>query len=215
MVDDLNQSYLEKLPIRRINFVTSDEDRTYYLDKAKLLYRQCVSKDDQDYVLRFVNHHLAERSDVVHDFLAFLAEEMLRLNEEKRDEQQRFLAEMVKLLKVRPDKDGREGIDALANKQRIVEYPGEYQKGTPELKFDDLFELLYKNKPRLGIASLEAVKDTLRTEYEKSLDFVRPRKEQLEYTDALIDAVVYQLYGLTQDEIDVVEGKVKVVDSNV
>ncbi len=83
LVDDLNQSYLERLPIRRINFTTLPQERIYYLEKAKNLYDYCLSKDDQACVLGFVDHHLSkepEESDVVHDLLAFLAEEMIRLN---------------------------------------------------------------------------------------------------------------------------------------
>ncbi|GAC1624128.1 MAG: hypothetical protein NVS4B11_19330 [Ktedonobacteraceae bacterium] len=77
---------------------TSSKDRIYYLDKAKLLYQQCVSKDDQDCVLGFVNHHLTkelEASDVVHDLLAFLAEQMLDLNKQKRMIQKEFLNWLV------------------------------------------------------------------------------------------------------------------------
>ena len=44
--------------------------------------------------------------------------------------------------------------------------------------------------------------------YQHSLDAVLPLKEQLQRTDNLIDAVVYRLYGLTEEEIQVVEGKV-------
>ncbi len=46
----------------------------------------------------FVEHHLSkepEESDVVHDLLAFLAEEMIRLNKEKRDAQKEFLDWLV------------------------------------------------------------------------------------------------------------------------
>jgi hypothetical protein len=40
------------------------------------------------------------------------------------------------------------------------------------------------------------------------LDRVLPLKEQLQRTGELIDKVVYRLYGLTDEEIRVVEGKV-------
>jgi hypothetical protein len=43
--------------------------------------------------------------------------------------------------------------------------------------------------------------------YEESLGRVLPLKEQLRQTDALIDAMVYRLYGLTEEEIRVVEGR--------
>ena len=47
----------------------------------------------------------------------------------------------------------------------------------------------------------------IRGEYEQSLAALRPLKSQLRETDALIDQIVYALYGLTDDEIAVVEGR--------
>jgi hypothetical protein len=44
-------------------------------------------------------------------------------------------------------------------------------------------------------------------EYDESLQRVVPLKERLAKTDALIDAVVYRLYRLTEEEIRVVEGR--------
>ena len=41
----------------------------------------------------------------------------------------------------------------------------------------------------------------LREEYEKSLAILRPIKSALAWTDGVIDQVVYQLYGLTEEEI--------------
>jgi hypothetical protein len=46
----------------------------------------------------------------------------------------------------------------------------------------------------------------LRAEYEQSLSLLRPLKAQLARTDRLIDLVVYQLYGLTEEEVKIVEG---------
>ena len=43
--------------------------------------------------------------------------------------------------------------------------------------------------------------------FEESLQRVLPIKERLGKTDALIDAVVYRLYGLTEEEVGVVEGR--------
>ena len=85
---------IRNLFIPYIDFTTPNQERTYYLEKAKNLYDYCLSKNDQDCVLGFVDHHLSkepEESDVVHDLLAFLAEEMIRLNKEKRAAQKEFL----------------------------------------------------------------------------------------------------------------------------
>jgi len=123
-------------PIRRINFILSPEKRTYYLEKAKNLYQYCLDKNDQACVLGFVDHHLSqqpEESDVVHDLLAFLAEEMIQLNKEKRAAQKEFLDGLVTIARVLPDNDGRKGIDALVGKSKIADYPGDYQKGEPPI----------------------------------------------------------------------------------
>src|SRR2546423_3825720 len=85
-----------------------------------------------------VDHHLGkapEESDVVHDLLAFLAEEMIRLNKEKRAAMREFLDWLVTALHILPDKDGRKGIDALTGKSKLADYPGDYQKGEPPLSF--------------------------------------------------------------------------------
>ena len=211
LVDDLNQSYIERLPICRINFTLSPELRTYFLEKAKNLYTYCLDKNDQACALGFVDHHLSqqpEQSDVVHDLLAFLAEEMIRLNKEKLAAQKEFVDWLVTTLRILLDKEGRKGIDVLTGKGKLADYPGDYQKGEPHLEFAELHDILLKNKGRLGVSlSGTGLLERLRREYEGSLQKVLPLKERLAKTDALIDAVVYQLYGLTEEEIKVVEGK--------
>ena len=44
-------------------------------------------------------------------------------------------------------------------------------------------------------------------EYEKSLSVLLPLKQKLASTDWLIDQLVYRLYGLTEEEIAIVEGR--------
>jgi hypothetical protein len=211
LVDDLNQSYLERLPIRRISFTTATQERAYYLEKAKSLYEYCLNKNDQQCVLGFVDHHLSrepEESDVVHDLLAFLAEEMIHLNKEKQTAQKEFLDWLVSTLRLLPDRVGRKGIDVLRGKGKLANYPGNYQKGESALTFEELLDILRKNKGRMGVSLSDVgLVERVRKEYEGSLEWVLPMKERLAKTDALIDQVVYRLYGLTEEEIRVVEGK--------
>src|SRR5579883_150667 len=203
--------YVRQIPIRRINFTLSPDQRAYYLEKAKNLYQYCLEKDDQACVLGFVDHHLAqqpEQSDVVHDLLAFLAGEMIRLNKEKRALQKQFLDWLVTTLHILPDREGRKGIEVLTGKGKITDYPGDYQKGEPALPPADLLDILRKNKSRLAISLSDTpLLDRIQTTYEASLAQILPLKERLAKTDRLIDAVVYRLYGLTEEEIGVVEGK--------
>ena len=144
----------------------------------------------------------------MHDLLAFLAEEMIRLNKEKRAAQKEFLDWLVTMLRILPDKENRKGIDVLTGKGKLADYPGDYQKGESPLACEELLEILQKNKARLGVSLSDAgLVERIRKMYEESLQRVLPIKDRLAKTDALIDQVVYRLYGLTEEEIKVIEGK--------
>lgn len=153
---------------------------------------------------------LWEQSDVVHDLLAFLAEEMIRLNEEKQEEMKNFLSWLEAELQVQPDRKGNTGIEALTGKTQLKNYLGDYQKGEPELPFDELWKILQKNKTRIGRKLTHEFMSELREAYERSLSKLLPIKERLRLTDALIDQIVYRLYGLTPEEIKIVESAERV-----
>ncbi len=202
---------IEVLPIRRINFTLSLEQRANYLEKARNLYEYCMDKNDQQCVLGYVDHHLSqqsEESDVVQDLLAFLAEEMTRLTKEKRAAQCEFLDWLVTTLKVLPHKEGHQGRDVVTGKAKLADYPGDYQKNELSLTTEELLDILRKNKNHLGVSLSDAnLLDRIKKTYEESLQRVLPLKERLTRTDRLIDQVVYRLYGLTEEEIGVVEGR--------
>jgi type II restriction/modification system DNA methylase subunit YeeA len=46
----------------------------------------------------------------------------------------------------------------------------------------------------------------LRAEFDESMNKLGPLREKIKRTDELIDAVVYRLYGLTDEEIGIVKG---------
>lgn len=122
--------------------------------------------------------------------------------------QKEFLDWLVTTLRILPDKEGRKGIDVLTGKGKLNDYPGDYQKGESPLAFEELWEILQKNKGRLGVSLSDAgLVERVRKGYEGSLERVLPMKDRLAKTDALIDQVVYRLYGLTEKEIGVVEGR--------
>jgi hypothetical protein len=66
---------------------------------------------------------------------------------------------------------------------------------------------LKKNKNRIGRPLTHEFMAELREAYERSLAKLRPIKERLRLTDALIDQIVYRLYGLTEEEIQIVESE--------
>ena len=62
-----------------------------------------------------------------------------------------------------------------------------------------------KNRIQANLKSRELF-ETMGSEYEKSLAKLLPLKERLRKTDWLIDQIVYKLYGLTEEEMKIVEG---------
>ena len=46
----------------------------------------------------------------------------------------------------------------------------------------------------------------LKDEFAKSVGKLEPLRERIERTDRLIDDAVFRLYGLTEEEIGIVEG---------
>ena len=146
-----------------------------------------------------------EQSDVVHDLLAFLAEQMIELNRQKQEKMRAFLKWLEAELEVQVDKKGHTGIEALTGKTKLKNYLGDYQKGEEALPFDELWEILRKNKRRIERNLSPAFMEAVEQAYNKSLSALLPIKERLRRTDGLIDQIVYRLYSLTEEEIQTVE----------
>jgi hypothetical protein len=208
-------SNLEKLPIRNISFTTPTDRRQQALQDAIALYDQLQLNHNADPLLTQVNHHLKqqpEEADVIHDLLAHLAEQMIELNKQKQTEIKSFLQWLERFIGC--------PIDTLTNKSKIQNYLGDYYKkgtgiaytdndtGAPHLSFNDLIELLKKNKKKIAIDPVaRKEQQTLEKEYQASLETLLPLKLQLMRCDRLIDAIVYRLYGLSEEERAIVEGK--------
>jgi hypothetical protein len=203
--------YVEKLPIRRINFNTSSNLRDAFSKMSKEMYSVFLKEDNVKSVLELIDECLsqeAEKSDVVYDLLKYLARQMIDMNKQKHLEISAFLSRLEKALKIQPDNKGNTGIDALIGKSSIKLYLGDYQKNEEALPFDSLMDIFHKNHSRIGISlSDNKMIPNLKSEYDKSLSILLPIKEKLKNTDWLIDQIVYRLYGLTEEEIKIVEEK--------
>ena len=195
---ELRAVHLQHLPIRRINFTTPADERDRQLEKVKTLYQRCLDRGNTDCVLGFVKGHLTadpERSDIVHDLLAFLAEGMVEMNKTKGEEIRGFLRWLKRGIETE--------IDTLKNKTKI--------QGYFDLSLEELLEILKKNRRSISIdLSSRDFQESLEREFTNSLDKLKPLLSYIQHTDALIDQVVYQLYGLTDQEITVVEGNASI-----
>ncbi len=189
---ELRAVHLQHLPIRRINFVTPADERDRQLEKAKILYQRCLDRGNTDCVLGFVKGHLTadpERSDIVHDLLAFQAEQMIEMNKAKGEEIRGFLRWLEREIGVE--------IDTLKNRTAIQSYFN--------LSFERLLEIFRSNRRSIAVdPSDRNFQESLEREFTRSLDKLNPLLTRIQQTDALIDQVVYQLYGLTEKEIAVV-----------
>ncbi len=168
------------------------------MEQAKALYY--AEAPDSQKILNFVSQRLSaapEESDVVHDLLAHLAERMIEMNKEKNAEIKGFLRWL----------EGEIGapVEELTNKTALKEYY-DYK-----YDFETFVKVLAKNKKKLKEGydpTRREPKDKLEKEYNASLNKLTPLLRRIEVTDGLIDQIVYKLYGLTEDEIRIVEESV-------
>jgi hypothetical protein len=197
---------LTKLPIRRILFTTLSDRRTALLEEVKQIYQKYLVTKDQKPMLDFVKTCLPkddngnlitgrEQSDVVHDFLTYLAEQMIEINKSKNEEIRTFLEWVEREIGVK--------IEILTNRTKLKQYHA--------IDFDELLGILKKNKEKIPInLSDRGFQNNLKREFEKSTMIISLLKNKIELTDKLIDQIVYRLYGLTDKEIRILESSVRV-----
>jgi len=189
--------YTEQLPIRLISVSTSTERRTSLVNEAKKMFESYLENIDSQPILAFTDTRLEadpEESDVVRDILAFLAEQMLEMNKTKNDE--------IKSLLNFVESEIGTSIDLLSNKTLIQEY---YLND-----FTKIVDVLVKNKSKIKAGynpKSPTNRKNLEAWYLDSCGKLKPLMAKIDATDSLIDKIVYKLYGLTAEEIAIVEGK--------
>ena len=95
----------------------------------------------------------------------------------------------------------------MQGKSVILEFVGDYQKNEDERSFEEILNVLRRNKRTISAQCLaEGTLHRLKEQYEDCLETAVPLKKQMSRTDQAIDWLVYSLYGLTDGEISVVEG---------
>jgi hypothetical protein len=188
--------FIKHLPIRRISFTTPTDRRAALVADAKALYSEFSGASDNQKILEFIGARLSaapEESDVVHDLLAHLAEQMIEMNKKKNGEIKSFL-EFLK-------GEISSSIEDLSNKTAIQEYY--------DHEFQNIVDVLVKNKKKLKVGyepKSPANYKLLQQWYNDSTGKLKPLMGKIKATDGLIDQIVYKLYGLTEDEIKIVEG---------
>ncbi len=134
----------------------------------------------------------ADRQAAVHGLLADLSRDLHRAHASCRDEVSGFLTWL----------EGHMGakVDELSNKTKLRAYH--------EHDYETIHGVLKANRRKLAVDPLaRAFTEHLRAEYDRSVAKLHPLLARIEATDRLIDQIVYQLYGLTDEEIALVEGE--------
>ena len=197
--------YILSVPIRRIAFTVPKSERvrlakegiaqaTAWVQDADPAqpesYRTFLRADLGKWVTARLKAD-PEQSDVVHDLLAHLAQQMIAMNKDKQAEVKGFLSWLETFLGC--------PVDDLSGKT----YVRAYHKRT----LDELLATLKKNRRRIQPdLDRRGPLEALQAEWETSMGKLRPLLARLAATNRLIDLIVYRLYGLSEEEVAVIEG---------
>jgi len=184
----VNAYEIDGMPVPQFSLTTPKTKRVVHLGKARLLYQGGLEDEKSEAVLAFVAEQFAakpERADVVHDLLAFLAEQMTALTQQKCAIAKQFATDL---------KDCQ-GIDfhSLKPKTKLDEFW--------KLEMSEVFAHLRANNVRFKFPD----EDAIRARFQHVKGQLVSLETQIAFTDELIDQIVYRLYGLTAEEIQLVE----------
>ncbi|MDQ6662261.1 MAG: Eco57I restriction-modification methylase domain-containing protein, partial [Chloroflexota bacterium] len=210
--------YMTQIPIRRIIFTTPVEERKTLVSDGKSLHEQGKHEE----LLTLVGQCLAaepEQSDVVHDLLVYLAEQMISSTTQRHEAIEDFLldlrgvildTEVQKLRRLwtplRPPAEGDKAAEQKHAEARqvlgaLAEQQLELDEDIGSLSEEQWIWLL---RGRLG--SQYSLTDVVKV-YRRRQLAIAAADARIAAMDALINAMVYRLYGLTEEEIALVEGK--------
>jgi hypothetical protein len=219
-------SFLKSLPIRRIEFTTPADERerlaaagiaeaTEWIEAAegRSVESASFSAFSDSSLGRWLDARLSadpEQADVVHDLLAHLAERMIEMHEQKQERVESFWLDLEGVTDPDTFEDLREhgkwGRSLWRASEDCRPFVGEESRSTRHLDEslgwnEDCFKAFVKALAG-RVANLSDVVGVYRRHHPPYRQLV----QRIEATDRLIDQIVYRLYGLTEEEIAVVEG---------
>ncbi len=202
--DDFRQvtlAGLRNLPIPRIDFTTPAEERAALVAQAIAHYEAALAAS------RWTVDVTEQPPDVIHDLLAHLAERMIALNRQKQQRVDAFTLDLegvtdaVTFAKLQKGKQGRTLWKAAACRSHVGEDSHTTHRLEESLAWsEDAYKAFVKKLAGkiTGLSDLVAVYRAHAPDYAALV-------QRIAATDRIIDQIVYQLYGLTDDEIAIVE----------
>jgi type I restriction-modification system DNA methylase subunit len=215
----VTKNFMSAFPIPRIAFTAPADVRARLAEEGRRLYQSrlpAVGRGLKGFerVLGFVEQQLSqepERADVIHDLLAYLAEQMMEMNKRKQAAVEAFWLDLegvtepatFETLRNKGKQEATlwkrsEACRPFVNPESHATRSLEESLAWDEEAFKAFVKALARNVE--GLSRLVRVYQAHSPAYQELIS-------RLEATDRLIDQIVYRLYGLTQEEIMVVEGR--------
>jgi hypothetical protein len=197
-----NRQFIKDLPIYMPSDATQGKRRAQLLRKLKERHAQCETdadlaglhtRCDSDFLVG-----QGRADDVARDVLVWLARRVTKGMQARQEERAGFLHWL----------SGQLGTDweDLSGSTNLARYD--------QREFDEVWDALsqpanvatYKATAQRGFRGRSRrLREAVEREYEKSVGKLRRRQATLDRDQRLIDHIVYRLYGLTDEEIAVVE----------
>ncbi|MEA3344806.1 MAG: N-6 DNA methylase [Chloroflexota bacterium] len=220
----INQSNVESLPIRGIDSTTPADERERLVADGITEVTEWIERTEKDSVEsvsfsafsgsnfgRWLDERLSaepEQSDIVHDLLAHLAERMIAMHEEKQKRVEAFWLDLEGVTDAATFKELREHgkwESSLWKAEPCRPFVDEESRSTRHLDEslgwnEGCFKVFVKMLAG-RVSNLSEVVGVYRNHHPEYDALVR----RIEATDRLIDQIVYILYGLTEEEVAVVE----------
>lgn len=209
----VTKNFMSAFPIRRISFTTSASERAQLVAQITHAYEVGARENETRAVLQLAAQclqHSPEQSDVVHDVLAHLARQMIDLNKQKQNVTRAFwddlegvtdAAVFKPLQKAKQEASLLKTSDALQPFLRADSHAARTLDESLAWNADAFKAFVKALTPKIKNLS-----DLVRV-YHKHHARYADLAARLQFTDALIDEIVYQLYGLTPSEIKVVQSQ--------
>jgi len=192
----INSYEIDNMPITCFSFSTPEKEKREVLNSLKEKYFDAqfdqLLKEVDTYIPKDINYNFIPKKEcpeLVHDFLAFFAEQIIKLNEQKKKEIKSFINWLEFKIKTK--------IEDLKGKTIIKEYY-RYELG-------ELITRLENN----NVIVTRGFQKLFENEFNKSLKKIKPLIQITNSTDNLIDQIIYKLYYLTEEEIKIVERTAK------
>ena len=223
---------LRKIPVRRIDFTTPSDEREALVAEGKARAEvaietlaasgvvgldtpmdQAVLAQAASPALAFVEGRLdqePEQADVIHDLLAYLAERMIEMHQEKQERVEGFWLDLEGVVDAETFEvlhDNGTWESSLWKAEACRSFVDGESRSTRHLDEslgwnEGCFKAFVKMLAR-KVSNLSEVVGVYRKHHPAYQELV----ERIEATDRLIDLVVYRLYGLTEEEVAIVEGR--------